>query len=170
MCGDINGAFAGGIVGTFLNGTTTISNCFNTGDINDPFLGGGICGALAGVFGSTDGDEIININNCYSKSLITGTDSNGIIAPINIFGYTLKQNINVNNCYTLNGVISSDSADPLLTITNSYEPMGTWNDTNASDNLVGGPIPPSLVGEVWTDPSGTTTDTPWILTQNLECP
>ena len=48
--------------------------------------------------------------------------------------------------------------------------MGTWNDNAASDNLVGGPVPPSLVGEVWTDPSPNTTDTPWILTKNLECP
>ena len=143
-----------------------ILKCYNKGIINGSNCGG-IAAPSLGIddpYGNNLGNKI-NIDNCYSKSLITNTNSNGLIAPIlgNVY-----QNINVNNCYTLNGAISSDSANPLVTITNSYEPMGTWNDTDASDNLVGGPIPPSLVGEVWTDPSGTTTDTPWNLTNNPE--
>jgi hypothetical protein len=164
--GNINGTNCGGITGYLTVGEINILKCYNKGIINGSNCGG-IAAPSLGIddpYGNNLGNKI-NIDNCYSKSLITNTNSNGLIAPIlgNVY-----QNINVNNCYTLNGAISSDSANPLVTITNSYEPMGTWNDTDASDNLVGGPIPPSLVGEVWTDPSGTTTDTPWNLTNNPE--
>jgi hypothetical protein len=164
--GDITGDGAGGILGTAARGQTTISNCFNIGNVTGN-ESGGITGKGLGVYGGFS-DIIFNINNCYSKSSVTGTNANGIIAPLEFNGFPSIQNINVNNCYTLNGIISSDSTNPLVTITNSYEPMGTWNDSVASSTLVGGPVPPSLVGEVWTDPSGTTTDTPWNLTNNPE--
>ena len=163
--GNINGTNCGGITGYLTVGEINILKCYNKGIINGSNCGG-IAAPLLGIndpFGNNLGDKI-NIDDCYCNSLIPDTNSNGIISTID---QNIVQNINVNNCYTLNRNIASNT-DPLLTITNSYEAMGTWNDTDASDNLVGGPIPPSLVGEVWTDPSGSTTDTPWQLTNNPE--
>jgi hypothetical protein len=88
----MSGEQAGGICGRIV-GNTTISYCWNEGDISKK--SGGICGSAAGKSG------LVTINYCYNTGDFGGIDAGGICGRNASY-------VNIFNCYNT-GTISSDT-------------------------------------------------------------
>ena len=83
--------YTGGLVG-YADGTTIITNCYNTGEIT-----GGYTGGLVG-----HADDEITITNCYNTGEITGSDVGGLV------GYADGTTI-ITNCYNTGNVTGTAS-------------------------------------------------------------
>lgn len=185
--GEISGPYAGGIVGNWFSGTTTdlctIQNCYSTGDITGE-KSGGIAGAQIGGEYYSSSDPVttnIQIINCYSlgniytdttsppPSINDNTSAGGICGGS--FGPQYSTNLTITNCYS-NGTFSAGNGifaislsapiSPYPVPESCYTSNGNWSNSLASIQLTGTPIPPSLIGIVWTS-DGTS---PYTLTSN----
>ena len=135
-CSCTAAAVAGGIAGcNYVNrarGTTSISNCSNTGAISctSSSKAGGVVG-LNEIHGAAGNSSTSNIINCYNTGAVTGTNANGS-AIGGIVGNSTNSysTTTVKNCYNrgnINGFrasgiigIISNGNSTTSTITNCY--------------------------------------------------
>ena len=126
----------GGIVGNAVNGTTTITNCYNTGIVSGNEEIGGIVGYVTG----------ITITNCYNTGSVGGSGSSSRVGGI--LGY-VAGTTTITNCYNTGSVSCSASdcvggivgeVDARTTITNCYN---TGSVSCSASDCVGG-----IVGKV----------------------
>lgn len=103
----------------------TIDRCFAGADVY-------ISGNDAGVFrGATRGNDIV-ISNSYSLATTEGAQFEGLVG-----GQAWDGSVTIKNTYNANGSFGSGS--PAATVTNSYQSVAGYYDTNivASDNMTG---------------------------------
>ena len=121
----------------------SITNCYSTGNMENNGTGG--------ILGSAYMNG--TITNCYSLGNMSGASSAGIAAAVNSTASKIY------NCYA-NGIITGSSANGICqpgrrggaVFMNSYSSNGTFNTTNANNNLIG------TDGTVW-----NTSVTPYTL-------
>ena len=132
--------YVGGVVGR-ASDTTTITNCYNAGDVtgSDRYVGGVVGRAYTS---SSSYVAAITITNCYNTGDVTGTgDYVGGVAGI-AQGHTI-----ITNCYNTGSVTCTStsysyiggvvgSTDSYTTITNCYN----TGDVTGSDLYVGGVV------------------------------
>lgn len=91
-------AVAGGVV-CFGRGATTVSRCYNTGNVNASAMLMGISG---GVLAATVESANVNIYSSYNVGSISGGTSGGIFGMVSPIDPTKAENeINVSNCFFL---------------------------------------------------------------------
>ena len=124
----------GGIVGR-VDGTATITNCYNMGSVSSSGTAGGIVGDL---------QATATITNCYNTGSVSGSDNHvgGIV------GYFFRT-VTITNCYNtgsvsgssnVGGIFGGVGSNSTATITNCYN-TGSVSSTGSS---VGG-----IVGRVY---------------------
>ena len=134
------GGYTGGLVG-YVSGTTTITNCYNTGEVtlNDSTSYAG------GLVGATDGTT--TITNCYNTGEVTSTSS-----KTNAGGLVGRADdeTTIINSYNTGSVTSGLSGGLIgfvysddLTITNCYNTGNIDSSFNTRADLVAG----GLVGD-----------------------
>lgn len=147
------------------NATSSITNCYSTGNISG-LNAGGICGAEVGYY-NISANPNINITNCYSLGIISN-GSGGIVGGTEGTIYYNTPIVTITNCYCFYGLIKAQSLQITPTITNCYEPFGTWSDTNAVLYLLNTPtysLTCSLVnptGDFWAYINHNSNSIPWL--------
>ena len=106
-------SYVGGLVGC-ANGATTITNCYNTGNVSGTRYDGGIVGYLKGT---------ATITNCYNTGSVSGSD----IGDGGIVGYVCEAVATIMNCYNTGSVSGArcvggivGTVDVTATIRNCY--------------------------------------------------
>lgn len=134
---------SGGVLG-FADSSTTISDCYNMGNVSS------ICSSLAWDYARSGGilgcATLANITNCYNTGNIS-TESPEYSYCGGVFGHS-SNSVNITNCYN-SGSVSSISPNYNLaysggvlgigtsvSITNSYN-VGTTTSTNYNGGLIG---------------------------------
>lgn len=103
-----------------------LGNAFMNGTISNCYSLGNISGNYAAGIAATMNNTASKINNCYSNGAISGTNTNGICRPDMMMGGT-----GFTNCYVSNGTFNPTDANNNLTGTD-----GTiWNTTVAPYTL-----------------------------------
>ncbi len=82
----------------------TISNCFNTGEINGEHLVGGIVG-IQGY------NSPAYINNCYNKGIVKSID--GYVGGISCVNYTTTGS-EIKNCYNTGNVSATEPTNDYI--------------------------------------------------------
>ena len=111
-------AVAGGVV-CFGRGLTTISKCYNTGNVTASAMLMGISG---GILAATVESAYVNVYSCYNVGQVSGGTSGGIFGMVSPIDPGKAENeINVTNCFFLtsaggnNGYGTGMTADEMRT-------------------------------------------------------
>jgi len=91
------GIEAGGIIGSNVNGSVSISGCYNAGDITGKTKVGGIVGDAA--------SNSTTVTNCYNTGKITASDTEGNAGAI--AGSCSDSHLTVSGAYYLTGTASA---------------------------------------------------------------
>ena len=169
--GEISGDYSGGITGQYYGYNSDkyflIQNCYSTGNITSSGAGG-ICGGNVGLNDDNGSGSVpaIAIQNCYACGSISSEESGGILGggQENV-SYTSTPTVSLTNCYSLYGSLIGSTLPILdsVTLTNTYEAMGSWSDTTADSKLTGEPSGINPVGTTWTS---LCVNTAYLLTGN----
>ena len=138
------GDYAGGLVGG-ADGTTTITNCYNTGNVTST---SSLSSYAGGIVGRTNGTTTI-ITNCYNTGNVTGSSYAG-----GLVGYADGKTTTITNSYNTGNVTSTSTyssyaggivgrTDGKTTITNCYNTGDVNSSSNSDFSYAGG-----LVGYV----------------------
>ncbi len=125
-----NGASVGGIVGSAHG---TITNCYNTGSVNDTEGANNV----GGIVGDASGE----VTNCYNEGTISGVGDGGLLGGI--VGYL---SATITNCYNKGEIIQTQGGGDIIgglvggadyaTISSCYN-MGTIRSEVDSDSVGG---------------------------------
>ena len=152
VSGDFAGKRVGGIVGG-VDGTTTITNCYNTGSVSgDDNYVGGIVGYVW---------ETTTITNCYNTGSVGGDSSVGGIVGIVGSAAGLAT---ITNCYNTGDVSGTESVSGIVggvwktaTITNCYN-----TGSVSGDSEIGG-----IVGYIYSNGTTTITNCYYLKTSSV---
>jgi hypothetical protein len=170
--GNITGIFSGGVCGTYFgyntNNLCKISGCYSMGNITGT-NSGGICGSQVGYNDNIIYTPNVLIENCYTLGMILN-NSGSICGGTTEELYTNTPIVNIINCYTLYGPIVSPTLQITPTQTNTFVESisNIWNDSNATNTLIGTPTYDSSgslvnpVGTTWIDIAPLNNTTPWL--------
>ncbi len=133
---DIQGySYVGGVVG-YASGSTTITNCYNTGTVSGSSYVGGVVGE------ASSGSGTITITNCYNTGAVNGSGNTvgGVVG-------NASGTITITYCYNTDSVNGGSSyvggvvgdASGSTTITNCYN-TGNVTSTATSYSYVGGVV------------------------------
>ena len=154
----INPSMAGGIAGDFADGASvngsSMSNCFNTGDV----LSHSDAGTAGGVLGNKLGaSNMVTITNCYNTGNVGYPDAMKTSSRSGLAGNSLA-GLTITNCYYLAGCAVHDRvADGAATIIGSGSKSstelsnpatyGSWEDFSSIWEILPGNYPyPQLKG------------------------
>ena len=115
----------GGIVGTMVGKTATISNCYNTGGIIGDYYVGGVVG---------NSGNYATVSNCYNTGSVIGIDCVGGVVGDNYSTISNCYNTaTVSGDYCVGGVVGNNTEG---TISNSYN-VGAVSGSNYVGGVVG---------------------------------
>ena len=132
--GTVTADYCGGIVGN-ANGTTTITNCYNTGGVTSSYNQHCSCG---GIVGGSYGSTIVT--NCYNTGSVTASNNGGGIVG---HAYNIS-NTAITNCYNTGSVTADNNGGGIIggvlncttTIANCYN-IGSLTANSNCGGIVG---------------------------------
>ena len=160
--GDVNGVWAlGGIVGYVKEGTVSVINCINNGNVIGSSTGNG------GILGLSEAASKVTVENCVNNGsvgatwgaggivgdtygVVTGCVNNGTLnAKGDLGGIVGKSHGNITNC-TNNGIVNGVQANigGILGRLHDSTCLDSINTTNTQNGTVNGPNAQEIIGLV----------------------